>query len=59
MSDLATAAGVTQETSARLREVVEGFDRMRYTPGGGASGETQELIEGASRLITALEREWR
>jgi hypothetical protein len=56
---LADGAGVAPETTDHLREVVESFDRLRYTPGGGEAAETTELVDRAGSLVTLLEKEWR
>lgn len=56
---LAGRGGASEETSAVLREVVEGFDRLRYTPGGGEPAETERLIQDSGRLVTRMEKEWR
>ena len=41
---LASSGGASEETLDALRQVVEGFDRLRYTPDGGSADETGRLI---------------
>jgi hypothetical protein len=59
LAALALAGGASREISQELREVVERFDELRYTPGGSSVEEIQGLIERAGGVIARLEKEWR